>query len=306
MRFEAKVMHHLNWNGMYGFWLVARSGSFAEAARRLPSTTAQALHKRVRQLEWEQGLHLKLLRSRGVKGIELTEAGQRLLELVDPMFGGLSALTADLRKEDAGPMSLAATGFVANNYLPQVMKEFRRTYPSVVVSIRVQSESDVIAAACSGEVDLGIGALAGNQDGLTVAARAPLAIRLVGPVPFQWGGTRMTWSEVLRYPLVVHDRVSVLRVGLEQLLNRRSLLGKLTIAAEVTTPELVLEMVRAGFGVGLIPLGPRLAQSVKDMPLAAPPEGLPRIDIAVFHKRHRYLSRYMKALVDTVAQAIAE
>ncbi len=297
-------MRHLNWNGLYSFWLVARSGSFAEAARRLPSTTAQALHKRVRQLEWEQGLHLKLLRSRGVKGIELTEAGRRLLELVDPVFGGLPLLAADLRREDAGPLAMATTGFVANNYLPRVMREFRARYPGVLVSVRVRSESDVVAAAAGGQVDLGIGALAGSPEGLTVAARAPLTIWLIGPARFRWDGARTSWSDVLRHPLVLHERVSVLRVALEQLLSRKNLLAKMTIAAEVTTPELLLEMVRAGFGVGVIPLGPRLADSLSDLSAIAPPEGLPRIDIAVFHKRNRYLPRYMKAFVETVAGVI--
>jgi DNA-binding transcriptional LysR family regulator len=297
-------MRHLNWNGLYSFWLVARSGSFAEAARRLPSTTAQALHKRVRQLEREQGLHLKLLRSRGVKGIELTEAGRRLLELVDPVFGGLPLLAADLRREDAGPLTMATTGFVANNYLPRVMQEYRARYPGVLVSVRVRSESDVITAAGAGQVDLGIGALAGSPEGLTVAVRAPLTIRLIGPARFRWDGARTSWSDVVRHPLVLHERVSVLRVALEQLLSRKNLLATMNIAAEVTTPELLLEMVCAGFGVGVVPLGPRLTESLRDLSAIAPPDGLPRIDIAVFHKRNRYLPRYMTAFVETVAGII--
>ncbi|MFN0165639.1 MAG: LysR family transcriptional regulator [Bryobacteraceae bacterium] len=297
-------MRHLNWNAMYTFWLVARCGSFAEAARRMPSTTAQALHKRVRQLEWEEGLHLKLLRSRGVKGIELTEAGRRLLDLVDPVFSSLPMLAADLRREDAGPLSLATTGFVAYNYLPRMLKEFHADFPDVSVSVRVRSEADVMSMAETGQVDLGVGALSGGQDRLTVTARAPLTIRLVAPAHFRWSSARVSWAEVMRHPLVLHERVSVLRVALEDLLNRKNLLPKLRVAAEVTTPELLMEMVRAGFGVGLIPLGPRLAEGLHDLSTQTPPEGLPRIDIGVFHKPNRYVSHYMKAFLDTAANVI--
>jgi len=297
-------MRDMNWNAMYTLWLVARCGSFAEAARRMPGTTAQALHKRVRQLEWEAGLNLKLLRSRGVKGVELTEAGRRLLEMVDPVFTSLPMLAADLRKEDSGPLSLATTGFAAYNFLPRILEEFRGRFPEVTVSVRVRSESDVIAMAETGQVDLGIGALSGRLDRLAVAARAPLTIQLVAPSRLRWGSARPGWAEVLRRPLVLHERVSVLRIALEEVLSRRNMMAQLKIAAEVTTPELLLEMVRAGFGVGIIPLGPRLAESLDGLSIQPLPEGLARIDLGVFHKPKRYVPGYMKAFLETAASVI--
>jgi DNA-binding transcriptional LysR family regulator len=79
-------MVDINWNAVYGFWLVSKYGSFAEAARALPRGTVQGLNKRVRQLESEQNLNLKPFRSRGIKGVELTESGRRLVALVDPVY----------------------------------------------------------------------------------------------------------------------------------------------------------------------------------------------------------------------------
>ena len=56
---------------MYGFWLVAEHHSFAHAARALPFGSTQALHKRVRTLENRENLNMRLLRSRGVKGVSI-------------------------------------------------------------------------------------------------------------------------------------------------------------------------------------------------------------------------------------------
>src|SRR5579872_5078812 len=104
-------MHNINWNAVYGFCLVSEHHSFAHAARALPFGSIQALHKRVRTLESKENLNLKLLRSRGVKGIELTEAGQRVFQLVAPVFRDFERLTAELRGEDSGSLHIAATAF---------------------------------------------------------------------------------------------------------------------------------------------------------------------------------------------------
>lgn len=174
------------------------------------------------------------------------------------------------------------------------------------MSVRVRSESDVVSLVEGGHVDLAIGAVSGGQREITVTSRAPLSLRLVAPATFRWRNTPVTWAGVVRHPLVLHERVSVLRRALEDLLNRRSLLAKLRIAAEVTTPELAIEMVRARYGVGLIPVGPRLAESLRDLSAIDPPPGLPQIDIAVFHKRNRYLPNYMKSFLEVAAKSIRE
>jgi DNA-binding transcriptional LysR family regulator len=100
-------MPDINWNAVYGFWLVAEHGSFAAAARSLPRGSVQALQKRVRGLEKKHNLNLRLLRSRGAKGVELTEAGRRLYELLNPVFESFDALAGELRDEASGPLTVA-------------------------------------------------------------------------------------------------------------------------------------------------------------------------------------------------------
>ena len=296
--------HDINWNAIYGFWLVAKCGSFAEAARRIPSGTVQALHKRIRQLEREEGLNLKLLKSRGVKGIDLTEAGRQLHKLIDPVFSSFDLLAAELRQEDSGPLTLATTGFAAHNYVPQVLASFHAVFPKVSVSVRVRSEADVISLAESGQVDFAIGASPAEPGTLVVTARTRLMFRLVAPRDHDWPRTPITWAQIMQRPLILHERASVLRRALEELLTRRGLISRLNIAAEATTPELATEMVRGGFGVALIPLGPRLAESLQDLSVVEPPPGLPNVDIAVMQKRGLYLPTYMERFREIAAAVI--
>ena len=111
-------------------------------------------------------------------------------------------------------------------------------------------------------------------------------------------------EQIMQRPLILHERASVLRRALEELLTRRGLISRLNIAAEATTPELATEMVRGGFGVALIPLGPRLAESLQDLSVVEPPPGLPNVDIAVMQKRGLYLPTYMERFREIAAAVI--
>ncbi len=218
----------VNWSAVHSFWLVAKCGSFAEAARRLQGGAVQGLHKRVRLLEGESGLRLKLLKSRGVKGVELTEAGRQIQSLVDPVFSAFELLVNELRHEDAGPLRLATTALGAYNYVPLILGEFRTGFPHVTVSVRVRSEADVIGLAEAGLVDFAIAAAPSKESNLKVAARTRIAFQLVAPGEHRWPG-KLTWAHVLEQPLIVPERVSGIRVSLEELLTRRKLLAQLRI-----------------------------------------------------------------------------
>ena len=294
----------VNWNAVYSFWLVAQCGSFAEASRRLPSGTIQGLHKRVRQLEGESGLRLRLLKSRGVKGVELTEAGRQLQQLVNPVFCSFDQLTAELRGELTGTLRVATTALGAFNYIPRILADFRAAFPKVSVSVRIRNETEVIALADSGLVDFAIAAAPARSERLTVTARTRISFQLVAPPEHRWPAGSLSWRQVLEQPLIVPERVSGIRVSLEEMLTRRKLISKLLVSAEVTSPELAVELVRGGFGVALIPHAPRLADSLVDLCVVDVPPGLEEKNIAVMHNDELYLPAYMKRFREIAALAI--
>src|SRR5579872_2085562 len=148
------VMTEINWNALYGFWLVAESHSFAAASRALRQDSSQALHKRVRKLE--EDFKLRLLRSRGAKGVELTEGGRRIFELVSPIFRDIDRLAAELRGEDSGPLHLAASDFTAHDFVPDILAVFCPMFPRVSVHLHMREPQEVVALAESGRIDFGM------------------------------------------------------------------------------------------------------------------------------------------------------
>lgn len=298
------AIHGLNWNALYSFWLVAKCGSFAEAARRLQSGTIQGLHKRVRQLEGEAGLNLKLLKSRGVKGVELTDAGRHIQTLIDPIYSDFGRVVAELRHEDSGGLRLATTGLGAYNYVPEILNKFRACFPRVSVSVRVTNEAEVIGMAEAGLVDFAIAAAPSHSRRLLVAARSRLTFHLVGPPDHRWTNQPISWVQVVAQPLILPERVSGIRISLEDLLTRKRLISNLKVAAEVTTAELAIELVRSGFGIALVPYAPRLAEAFDSLSVVDVPPGLAEKNIAVMRQDGHYMPSYMKRFQEIAAEAL--
>jgi DNA-binding transcriptional LysR family regulator len=292
----------MNWNALYGFWLVAEHGSFARAARSLPNGSIQALHRRVRNLE-DGKLDLKLLKSRGVKGIQLTEAGQRLHDLVDPVFRSLDVLVAELRGEDRGSLDVAMSHYAIANHAGKILESFRRAFPRVSMRLHSCQPADAISLLEAGRVDVAISSPWMGAQRVDVRAAAPIPFELVFANHYRLG-RRLTWPEVLRHPLVLTDRNSVIRQAFEELLRRENLLSQLKIATEASSPDLAIEAVRAGFGIGICPVGPAAYGSLQGLRRRLPPTGLPRIEICVLCRSDVYLPRYIEAFMEIAASRI--
>lgn len=298
-------MTDLNWNALYSFWLVAEHGSFSAAARSLPRGTTQALFKRVKQLEQPQSLGLKLFRSRGVKGVELTEGGTRLHRFLDPTFRAFDTVTSELRGEDRGPLIFAMPGYCAYNYGSEIIRRFHKHYPNVDLSIRVRSGADTMSMLEKGHVDFGLCTAPGGTKFLTASAKCPLPIEIIAPQRHHLANGQITWKDVVREPLILPARDSVFRLELERLLQRKGLLSMCRVAGDINEGELAVASVRSGAGVAIIGVGPRLLRHLHGLKRVMPPPGLPKLEIALLHRSDRYLPNYMRAFQRTVRGVIS-
>jgi DNA-binding transcriptional LysR family regulator len=292
----------INWNAIYGFWLVSETHSFAAASRSLPRGSVQALHKRVRTLE--DTLKLRLLRSRGTKGVELTEAGRRIFKLIDPMFRQFDRLTDELRAEDSGPLHVAATGFCCHNFLPDVLSAFCPQVPNVSVHVHMREASEVVALVQSGRVDFGVCSPPANLGKCEIRVEVPLPSAILVPKKHELARGVRSWKDVVRHPLILPERESLLRTHFDDLMVEENLFSFIHVKAEFTAPGLSLQAVRDGLGVALVDLGPRLLANLEGVLPLAPPPGLPRMRLAVLCQRNRYLPRYMRSFLETVSRVM--
>ena len=295
-------MTDINWNSIHGFWLVAESHSFAAASRILQRGSTQALHKRVRKLE--EDLKLRLLRSRGTKGVELTEGGRRLFELVSPIFKDIDRLTAELRGEDSGPLHVAASNFSAHDFVPEILSAFCPMFPNVSVHLHMHEPQEVVALAESGRVDFGVCAFLTRLEKCAVKAEAPLPLAILVPKGHRFCKGIPSWREFVEERLILPEPGTLIRRNFDDLMNRQKLYGRLRVNAEFTsTSDISAGAVRAGLGVALVAVGPGAGFHYRGVVRVDPPPGLAAVKLSVICRRDRYLPRYMRSFLDS-AKAI--
>ncbi|TDV33824.1 LysR family transcriptional regulator [Paraburkholderia caballeronis] len=155
------------------FEAVARCGSFTRAGREL-SITQSAVSKQIKTLE--DALHCALF-DRHARGIQLSAAGARFLEELEPLLYKLQRAIAKAQYEqDSQAVSIACTQAVAHFWLFPRIVRFNQQYPEITIS--VISGNNINERSCS-ESDLGI--LYGDGDWPTLES-APLFPEVVYPV----------------------------------------------------------------------------------------------------------------------------
>jgi DNA-binding transcriptional LysR family regulator len=141
---------------------VARQGSFSAAAEAL-SFTQPAVSKQIATLEREAGA--KLL-ERTPRGIQLTEAGQVLIDHTEVILARLSAAEQQLEALQAlecGRVRLAAFPSADAMLVPEAIAIFDGRYPDVALSLEEALSDDCLALLRAGEVDLAVVSDYGGQ-----------------------------------------------------------------------------------------------------------------------------------------------
>ena len=257
------------------FVAVADQGGFTAASRRL-GLSQPAVSRAVATLEKELGLPL-LVRRRD--GLSLTEAGSIALTHAREAVRHLSLMhteIAALAGEITGTLSLASLPSVTGTLVAPQLQTFTERHPAVTIRLLEGSEEEVRdwldqGAAEAGVVSLPIKGLAaavlGEQD---MVAAVPADGRLA-----DWN--EVNYAELAKEPFIrstggcaeVYTPVAR-RAGVE-----------FDVAFEAREMSAVLEIVRAGLGVSIVPSAglPDLPDGVVVRPLV--PKTVRHLGIAV-------------------------
>jgi DNA-binding transcriptional LysR family regulator len=133
---------------------VARRRHFRRAAEAL-AVAQPALSRQIRQLE--EALGTPLL-TRNNRSVEVTAAGQALLERIEPLLRTLQQVPAELRalaEGQVGHVQVGFTGLAMATVLPNFLREFQRRFPGIRVELRESPTSAQIPALLAGELACG-------------------------------------------------------------------------------------------------------------------------------------------------------
>ncbi|MGO7165155.1 LysR family transcriptional regulator, partial [Rhizobium johnstonii] len=123
-------MERQNINDLIVFLVVARERSFTKAAAKF-GVSQSALSHTLRQLE--QRLGVRLL-TRTTRSVSPTEAGERMLQSIGPLFDEIgSALDGlnILRDQPAGTVRLTAGDYQIQCYIWPKLRTFLQQYPDI-------------------------------------------------------------------------------------------------------------------------------------------------------------------------------
>lgn len=121
---------NLNW--LRVFVTAARAGSFAVAGEDL-GVTAGAVSQRVKSLESQLGVALFRRRAQGV---ELTDAGRRLADRVEPLLGDILRATREVGPErDQRRLKISILPALAQLWLGPRVENWRRSRPDLGLDI---------------------------------------------------------------------------------------------------------------------------------------------------------------------------
>lgn len=233
---------------------VVEAGSFHGAADRL-FVTQSAVSQSLKSLETELGEPL-LLRASGRGGPpRLSPAGERFLPIARDILRrfeeGRQAVAA-LRDLLTGRLALGAVDVAALYHLPDPLRAFNREHPQLEISVRVAGSQALVEALRAGELDLafvlaretpqGLAGGAFREDALAAIAPTELLDRL-GPDPSP--------AELASQGWITYPRGSVSR-GLIETAFRAARLP-FPVLMEIDRPEAILQLVRAGLGLAVLP-----------------------------------------------------
>jgi DNA-binding transcriptional LysR family regulator len=233
------------------FVAVARCGSFTLAANSL-HVSQPALSVQIHELEKSLGLRLF---DRTSRAVNLTPFGRELVPLFKRLLDDLDVILDHVQERAASrheTIRIACVPSIAATVLPKLIADFRRKRPLVDVALKDVVWKRVIAMVRAEEVDLGIAPADVDDDDLNVTKLMEDRMHAVFPRGHPLTRVRrLTLDEVSRYPLVLTGKDSNVRSTIDTAFVAR---GELAMpVSEVTQAASAVGMVRAGFGVTILP-----------------------------------------------------
>ena len=126
-------------------------------AARVLHAAQPGVSKQLKQLEDELGLLLFERKGRAL--VRPTTAGAKVIERATQIVRqarSIKALAAELRKDDAGALSIATTHTQARYVLPPVLKRFREQYPKVRLHLHQGNSEQIAELAATDRIDFAI------------------------------------------------------------------------------------------------------------------------------------------------------
>jgi LysR family nitrogen assimilation transcriptional regulator len=235
------------------FQTVAECGSYSRGAELL-RISQPAVSRQIGKLEDELGTRLFQRHSHGVN---LTGAGQILLERCQAVLRELEQTTQEIRNGAQGPsgsIALAVPPAAAHFLVPALVQRFGARYPNVFLKLVGGFSGHIHEWLVRGQVDISCLHDPLPQKGFEITPLLREEVFLVGqPGARLLDRARIGIADLADLPLIVPSRPNASRRLLDTWVARTGV--TLNIRAEADDHSIIRAMIRAGIGYTLLTQG---------------------------------------------------
>jgi DNA-binding transcriptional LysR family regulator len=245
------------------FIAVAEARSITNGALRVHLALASA-SERIKGLEAALGVSLL---KRGRRGIELTAAGESLLDHARIVIHNVEAMRGDLAEFARGvkaTVRLLANTSGLSEYLPKVLAAFLAEHPHINIDVEERESGEIANAIVTGAADLGLAAEHALPESIERIRFSEDRLVLVTPRHDELASRRqIDFREVVEREFVGLITSSALHAHVSG--HAARLGARLRFRARLNNFEAIGQMVAAGIGVAVMPevAAKRCARSMK-------------------------------------------
>ena len=233
------------------FMAVAETRSITAGAARVHLALASA-SERIKGLEGTLGVTLL---KRGRRGVELTSAGESLLDHARIILHNVEALRGDLAAFASGgraSVHLLANTSGISEYLPRALADFLIAHPRISIDVEERESVDIARAIASGIADLGLAAEHALPEGLERILFSRDRLVLAVPRQNELAGRRQVdFREVVACDFVGLISSSALHAHVAG--HAARLGARLRFRARLNNFDAIGRMVAGNIGVAVMP-----------------------------------------------------
>lgn len=249
----------------------ARNGFNLTQAAHALGTSQPALSRGILELEAELGVDVFVRHGKRILG--LTEPGKTILERAERVLAeieGIERVTADFRARDAGELRVATTHTQARYVLPSVIREFRRRYPAVRLTLLQGSPKQITQSVLGREVDFAIATeVSEEQRELVTIPAFEWEHVIVAPKKHPVLERPLSLQALVRYPIVTYVEEFTGRRKIDRAFADAGLTPDIVLSA--IDSDVIKTYVELGLGIGI--MADVAFDPARDRGLAAIPAG---------------------------------
>lgn len=234
------------------FYYVASTLSFSEASKQLfisQSAVSQSIKTLERKLD-------QVLFIRSTKRVQLTPEGEILLRHVEPAMNLIQRGESQLMESAStgGQIRIGASDTICRYFLVPYIKRFHEAFPRAHIKVTNATSIQSVELLKSGQVDF---IVVNSPNAYLGSAATVKRIKLFRDVFLanrdfaDLKGRRLSFSELLEYPILMLDKKSTTSEFLHSQFQQHHL--DLVPEVELSSNDLLIDLARIGLGIAFLP-----------------------------------------------------